>query len=73
MPLFIISGEEDPVGEYGKLVKRLYELYKSIGLKQVNIKLYPGKRHELLNEVEREKVYEDILTWIGKRVLNYSQ
>ncbi|AEM77952.1 alpha/beta hydrolase [Thermoanaerobacter wiegelii] len=73
LPLFVISGEEDPVGEYGKLVKRLYELYKSIGLKQVNIKLYPGKRHELLNEVEREKVYEDILTWIGKRVLNYSQ
>jgi alpha-beta hydrolase superfamily lysophospholipase len=43
-----------------------------MGLKRVDMKLYLGKRHELLNEVEREKVYEDILTWIGKRVLNYS-
>ncbi|MGB9680488.1 MAG: alpha/beta hydrolase, partial [Thermoanaerobacteraceae bacterium] len=72
LPLFIISGEEDPVGEYGKLVRRLYELYKSMGLKQVDIKLYPGKRHELLNEVGKEEVYKDILTWIEKKVLNYS-
>jgi len=43
-----------------------------MGLKRVDMKLYPGKRHELLNEVGKEEVYKDILTWIEKKVLNYS-
>jgi len=73
LPLLIISGEEDPVGEYGKLVKRLYELYRGMGLKRVDIKLYPGKRHELLNEVGKEEVYKDIFAWIEEEILNYSQ
>ena len=47
--MLILSGEEDPVGYYGERVKKLYELYKNEGL-NVQMKLYPEMRHEILNE-----------------------
>ncbi|EGD50938.1 Serine aminopeptidase, S33 [Thermoanaerobacter thermohydrosulfuricus] len=68
MPIFIISGEEDPVEEYGRLVNRLYGIYKNVGSTLVDIKIYPSKRHEILNEINREEVFEDILNWIKEKV-----
>jgi alpha-beta hydrolase superfamily lysophospholipase len=65
LPILIISGEEDPVGNYGELVNELYKVYKAIGIKNLNIKLYSGKRHELHNEINREEVFEDLLLWIN--------
>ncbi|MBL4932793.1 alpha/beta hydrolase [Clostridium paridis] len=65
LPIFIISGEDDPVGGYGKLVKGLFEIYKEIGIRDVTLKLYPGFRHEILNEVKKREVYEDILNWLN--------
>ena len=59
-PLFIISGSEDPFGEYGKGTTRLYEMYKGIGITDVELKLYEGGRHEMINEINKEQVYEDI-------------
>lgn len=64
LPVLILSGEEDPVGAYGKKVMNLYELYKRQGLRDVQIKLYPEMRHEILNERERNEVYNDILNWL---------
>jgi alpha-beta hydrolase superfamily lysophospholipase len=64
LPIFIVSGEEDPVGRYGKKVLELYDFYKKIGLLNVQIKLYRGKRHEILNETDRQVVYDDILSWL---------
>ncbi|NBI06981.1 alpha/beta hydrolase [Senegalia massiliensis] len=64
LPIFIFSGDKDPVGGYGKQVKKLYETYKDIGIKNVNIKLYPGGRHEMLNEINRKEVYNHITDWI---------
>lgn len=64
LPVFIIAGEEDPVGAYGRKVRNLYDLYRNEGLKNVQMKLYPGMRHELLNEKGRQKVYNDILEWL---------
>ena len=46
LKIIFMSGEEDPVGENGEGVKRAYELYKKIGLSNVEMKLYPKKRHE---------------------------
>lgn len=60
LKLFIISGLNDGVGSYGKLVMRLYEKFKRLGLSP-ELKLYEGARHELLNETNREEVYADIL------------
>ena len=45
-------------------MKRVAELYKKIGVKEVEVKLYQDKRHEMLNEVNREEVYRDILNWL---------
>ncbi|AGC67837.1 lysophospholipase PldB [Thermoclostridium stercorarium subsp. stercorarium DSM 8532] len=64
LPILILSGEEDPVGVYGKKVKKLYNLYQKHGLLNVGLKLYPGMRHEILNERNRDKVYADILDWL---------
>ena len=61
LPVFIISGDRDPVGGMGKLINRLYEVYKDNGLSHVEVKLYPEARHELLNELCREEVMSDVL------------
>lgn len=68
LPIYLFSGEDDPVGDYGKGVKLAYEAYKNAGCGDVEMKLYPGGRHEMLNEINREEVYADILTWISKKL-----
>lgn len=68
LPVFLISGAEDPVGTYGEAVKKVYENLKSHGLKDVSMKLYEGDRHEILNETDRKSVMEDILTWLNKHM-----
>lgn len=64
IPYLILSGDKDPVGENGKGVKKLAALYRKVGVQDVTIKLYPGARHEVLNEVNREEVFGDILGWM---------
>jgi len=66
LPLFLIAGGEDPVGNYGKGVKKIYKCYKSAGIKDVAMKLYPEDRHELLNELDRDVVYADVLKWFDE-------
>ena len=68
LPLFLISGAEDPVGDGGIGVKRVYQQYKKAGLEDVTMKLYEGDRHELINELDRETVYADVWEWISSRV-----
>ena len=60
LPLYIIAGESDGVGGYGKLVVKLYEKFKRLGLSP-ELKLYEDARHEILNETNREEVYSDVL------------
>lgn len=64
--IYITSGEEDPVGEMGKGPRRLYKMYKKLGVKNVEIKMYPLLRHEILNEKEKDQVYADILEFLKK-------
>ncbi|MGL4736699.1 MAG: lysophospholipase [Cellulosilyticaceae bacterium] len=66
LPIFIVSGEEDPVGNFGKGVKKTYVLMKEAGIKDIEMKLYPGMRHEILNEKRRQEVYKDVLGWLQK-------
>ena len=67
VPYLIVSGDMDPVGEWGKGVKQVYENYKNAGIKDVELKLYKDGRHEMLNELNKEKVYDDILSWLESR------
>ncbi len=62
-PIFIISGEDDPIGDYSKSVKKLYDLYVDLGL-DVRMKLYAGLRHGLVQETRRNEVMTDILNFI---------
>lgn len=64
LPILVISGEEDPVGEFGKGPKKVAEIYKKTGIKNVTLKLYPEDRHEILNELDKDVVYEDIYNWL---------
>ena len=68
LPVLLISGSEDPVGSYGKGVKEAFALYKKAGLTDIQMKLYEGDRHEVLNELDREQVYQDLLEWLGSRM-----
>ena len=68
LPVILLSGEQDPVGNFGKDVKRLYDSFKK-ELTDVTIKLYKDDRHEILNEVDKENIYEDILKWIYEKSL----
>ncbi len=64
LPIYLIAGEADPVGNYGKGVTEVYEKLKNAGVKDVQCKLYPNDRHELLNELDKDVVMQDILNWI---------
>ena len=64
LPIFIISGSKDPVGKDGKLVVKLYDMYKELGVKNVQMKLYEGARHEILNELCKQEVYDDVVKFI---------
>ena len=64
LPILLIAGTEDPVGEKGRAVKVVYEQYLAARCTRVALRLYEGLRHEVLNEPARETVYTDILNWL---------
>ena len=67
LPTLVISGEADPVGDYGKGVKFVYDSLLDRGCK-ASLKLYEGARHELFNETNRDEVFSDILAWIEREI-----
>ena len=73
LPVRFIAGDMDPVGDYGAGVKKAYEDFVKAGMEHVTLKLYAGGRHELLNEKNKEQVYEDIYPWIMERVKEYQE
>lgn len=73
LPISLIAGTEDPVGDYGKAVKYVFETYRKNGLQDVSLKLYENDRHELLNETDKEAVYGDILEWLNGRIFSYDK
>lgn len=64
LPIYIFSGDKDPVGGNGKRVLKLVRAYKNQGIKDVTYKLYKDGRHEMLNELNREEVIQDTIDWI---------
>ena len=69
LPLLMLSGEADPVGNYGKDVRRAYAAFRKAGVVDIQLKLYPDCRHELVNETNKEEIYGDILKWIQSHIL----
>ena len=68
LPLFIVSGEQDPVGGLGKGVKDVYDMYKTANMLDLTYKLYENDRHEILNEIDKHVVFEDLLAWMNVRI-----
>lgn len=68
LPVFFIAGGDDPVGSYGKGVLRAADAFRGAGLEDVSCKIYPLGRHEILNEINKEEVYQDVAAWLEKKL-----
>lgn len=68
-PIYFFSGDRDPVGSMGKGVRKVEEMFRRAGCRDVTVRLYPGGRHEMLNEINRSEVLEDLLAWLEKHML----
>lgn len=65
-PLFFISGSHDPLGDYGNQIQKLVENMRITGFNSIDVKIYPEARHEILNEINKEEVYQDILNFLNR-------
>lgn len=63
-PVYFFSGDRDPVGQNGKGVEKVAGLFRAAGCTDVTVKLYPNGRHEMLNERNKQEVYQDVLSWM---------
>ena len=67
LPVFFIAGGDDPVGNYGKGVQKAAEAFRQAGLTDVSVRIYPLCRHEILNEINRKEIFEDISQWLDAK------
>ncbi len=64
LPIYVVSGSEDPVHGKGKGLDRLLSAYRTAGLMDVTEQRYVGGRHEMFNEINREVVVQDLIGWL---------
>ncbi|WP_307337641.1 alpha/beta fold hydrolase [Metabacillus malikii] len=70
LPIFFVSGAKDPVGKASKGVSDVIEQYKRYQISNIEYKFYDEARHEILNELNRDEVIQDILSWLNKQLLH---
>ena len=69
IPVLFVAGEEDPVGDCGNGVRRTYQEFRRAGVQDCTLKLYPGLRHEILNEkAQQQQIFEDIGQWLTSKL-----
>ena len=68
LPLLFLAGDADPVGEQSKGVQRAIDSLKAVGVQNITQKFYPGARHELLMELNRQEVFADIGNWLDQQL-----
>lgn len=68
LPMLLVSGADDGVGGYGKGVRKVMEMYQKAGIRDLKMVLYENDRHEILNELDRGRVYADLLDWMETRM-----
>ena len=69
LPILLVAGDCDPVGNYGKGVEEVYRRLRAAGARNVSCKLYPGMRHEILKEIGKETVWKDMLDFLTAQIL----
>lgn len=70
LPIYIFSGDKDPVGKHSKSIKKLIKLYRTMNVQNLEYKLYQDGRHEMLNEINKEQVIKDIIDWLDKLIVD---
>lgn len=68
LPIYLYSGDMDPVGDYGKGVRAVYDLLMEAGVEDVTLRLYPGGRHEMHNEINKEEVFQNLIQWCDAHI-----
>ena len=68
LPILFVAGALDPVGKKGRGVKSAASLFEKAGIKDVEVRLYKGMRHEILNEPGKQQVYDDVVDWMGRHM-----
>ena len=63
LPIYILAGDRDPINHHLEWFKPLAQRYRRVVLRDVTEKYYPGGRHEMLNEINRDEVLKDFLSW----------
>lgn len=69
LPVFFISGGDDPVGTYGKGIHQAAAAFRNVGMRDVDVRIYPLCRHEILNEINKEEIFEDVAQWMEKKAV----
>ena len=64
LPILIVSGDADPLAGGGQLVEVLGQRYRSAGVTDVTVQLFPGARHEIFNEINRDEITTYVLDWL---------
>jgi alpha-beta hydrolase superfamily lysophospholipase len=67
LPIYLFSGSFDPEGNFTNGVKQVHDAFRKMGINDVTLKFYPGGRHEMLNEINRNVVYRDVIQWMDER------
>lgn len=70
IPVLFIAGEKDPVGNCGEGVRKAIALFEQVGMCDIESKLYPQARHEILNELNKEEVFDDVMSWLDRKLLS---
>jgi alpha-beta hydrolase superfamily lysophospholipase len=68
LPLYLFSGARDPVGDDTRGVQKVVEAYRGAGIKDVTVRFYADGRHEMLNEINRQEVFADVIAWLDDRI-----
>ena len=68
LPVFFIAGDMDPVGNYGAGVKKVVAQFQGLNMEDVTCRIYPNDRHEVLNELNKSEVYEDVIGWLERHI-----
>ena len=68
LPVLLFGGSDDPAGNFGESIKKAAFLYREAGKQDVIYKIYQDGRHEMLNELNRKEVYEDIVSWMEEKI-----
>ncbi len=73
LPVFFVAGGDDPVGNSGKGVEEVRKRFWDAGMQEVSCKIYAGDRHEILNETDRQRVYEDLERWLSEQLKRHRE